>query len=367
MTCTRFLALAALAAASIGAPAMAADRPAGWGEAATSITRMLETARPADPAAYATISGDGDGQGLSVGTMQWNIGQGTIADLLARMPTADAVAAARMPTFGAVFLINARASATPFGRSTALAWARSWQTGKTIDPVLKAELQAFLADPAAIAAQDSFEEDYRSEAWTLASGWAQNVEGRPAPNFGEFATFYDLRVQGGSGYLDDLEQLLERYALIFKADRAGAFSVKAVAAAGFVSLKDGQSCAVPTTPRTRATGHVWDARANCGIWRRLIARDQLPDAQRELLVLAFLRSFLARDEFAVNFYNRKGLLAAGRGVANGWSCDFRPVYARLDGGGTTSPDEIKASCHAPLPAPSPAAPAPLATPAAAPK
>ena len=70
------------------------------------------------------------------------------------------------------------------------------------------------------------------------------------------------------------------------------------------------------------------------------------------LVLAFLRSFLARDEFAINFYNRKGLLAVGRGVANGWSCDFRPIYGKLDGGGATTPQEIRAACWAPQPAPS---------------
>ncbi len=346
------LASAALAVATLLAgPAMAADRPAGWGETATAITRMLETARPADPAAYATVSGDGDGQGLSLGTMQWNFGQGTIADLLARMPMADAVAAGEMPTFGAAFLANARASATAAGRPTALAWTRAWQTGRTIDPLLKVELQAFLTDPATMAAQDSFEEDYRNEAWTLATHWTQTVEARTAPSFGEFAMFYDLRVQGGSGYLDDLEQLLERYAAIFKADRANAFSVKAVSAAAFVSLKEGRPCAIPGSARTRAGGHVWDAQANCGLWRRLISRGELPDAQRELLVLAFLRSFLARDEFALNFYNRKGLLAAGRGVANGWSCDFRPLYARLDGGGAATAQDVRASCWAPVPAP----------------
>ena len=346
------LALALGAVLTAGSAAAAPPvRPAGWGEAATDMTRMLETARPADPAAYATIAGDGDQQGLSVGTMQWNFGQGTIADLLARARTADAVAAAKMPMYGATFLVYARASADAARRNAALAWVRGLQMGKTIDPDFKAELIAFLTDPAIVAAQDSFEEDYRNQAWALATTWATAMEGRPAPTYEEFAVFYDMRVQGGSGYLDDLEQLLERYAVIFKAQRSDAFSVKAVTAAAYVTMKENRPCAVPGSPRKSAGGHVWDAQANCALWRRLIAKGQLPDAQRELLVLAFLRSFLARDEFAINFYNRKGLLAAGRGVANGWSCDFRPIDAKLDGGGTTTPDEIRAACWAPQPDP----------------
>jgi hypothetical protein len=49
-----------------------------------ALTGMFETSAPV-PECFAALSGDFDGQGLSFGALQWNIGQGSLQPLLAEM------------------------------------------------------------------------------------------------------------------------------------------------------------------------------------------------------------------------------------------------------------------------------------------
>ena len=65
--------------------------------------------------------------------------------------------------------------------------------------------------------------------------------------------------------------------------------------------------------------------------------------------LAFLRAYVGSDEFAVNLFNRKGLFALGRGLANGRSCDFRRLFAALNAGESVTADQVSGACRAPKP------------------
>nr|QQZ50641.1 hypothetical protein JKL49_03950 [Phenylobacterium glaciei] len=108
---------------------------------------------------------------------------------------------------------------------------------------------------------------------------------------------------------------------------------------------------IPTAKRPNlAAGHVWDGQANCAIWRAMIAGGETQSADRELLVLAFLRAYVGSDAFAVNLFNRKGLFATGRGLANGRSCDFRILFAALDAGESVTADQVSAPVARPSPA-----------------
>lgn len=332
-------------------PAASAAPPPAWAQASSMMTRLLETAAPSSLAVYITMAGDKDKQGLSVGALQWNFGQGTIADLIDKIPDADTRAAADMPFHGADFVKYARLSRDPLTRPEALAWARSVQEGGVIDPAFAIELEGFLGDPAVVAAQDAGEQVFRASAWNLATRWAATLQGRPQPRFSEYAFFYDMRVQAGARYLEEIEAVMAKLAT-FKAGetRDLDFTSRARTGAAFVAMKNDTPCAIPTAKRpSLAPGHVWDGQANCAVWRTMIEGGETQGPDRELLVLAFLRAYVGSDEFAVNLFNRKGLFATGRGLANGRSCDFRPLFAALDAGESVTPEQVSGACRAPKP------------------
>lgn len=332
-------------------PVVSPAPPLAWAQAASLMTRLLETAAPSSLAVYTSVAGDRDRQGLSVGALQWNFGQGTVADLIEGVPDADALAAAAMPFHGADFIRYARLSRDPLTRPEALAWARSVQTDGVIDRAFALELEGFLAEPAVIAAQDAGEEVFRASAWNLAAKWSANLQGRSQPRFAEYAFFHDMRVQAGARYLAEIEAVMAKLATLKAGEtRDVDFISRARTGAAFVSMKNDVPCQVPSAKRPRlAAGHVWDGQANCALWRTMIMDGETQGADRELLVLAFLRAYVGSDEFAVNLFNRKGLFATGRGLANGRSCDFRLLFAALDAGESVTADQVSGACRAPKP------------------
>ena len=90
-----------------------------------ALTGSFETGLP-PPDCFAALSGDFDDQGLSLGVCQWNLGQGTLQPLLARMLAehpgiVETIFHDRTPELRAV-LVSPRAEQ--------LAWARSLQDGR---------------------------------------------------------------------------------------------------------------------------------------------------------------------------------------------------------------------------------------------
>jgi hypothetical protein len=64
-----------------------ASAPGTFGDLASrclALTGSFETGRPA-PECFATVTGNFDGQGMSFGALQWNLGQGTLQPLLRKM------------------------------------------------------------------------------------------------------------------------------------------------------------------------------------------------------------------------------------------------------------------------------------------
>ncbi len=87
-----------------------------------ALTGTFETAAPV-PDCYAGLSGDFDGQGLSFGALQWNLGQGSLQPLLREMDRAH------RRVFDEVFNQNAPVlrAMLEAGREEQLDWARSIQ------------------------------------------------------------------------------------------------------------------------------------------------------------------------------------------------------------------------------------------------
>ena len=90
-----------------------------------ALTGSFETGLP-PPDCFAALSGDFDDQGLSLGVCQWNLGQGTLQPLLARMVAehpgiVETIFHDRTPELRALLTAP---------RAEQLAWARSLQDGR---------------------------------------------------------------------------------------------------------------------------------------------------------------------------------------------------------------------------------------------
>lgn len=86
-----------------------------------ALTGSFETSSP-PPACFGKVAGDFDGQGLSFGALQWNLGQGTLQPLLLEMIAGHPVA------FGSHLAELTAILASP--RVKQLEWARSLQDAR---------------------------------------------------------------------------------------------------------------------------------------------------------------------------------------------------------------------------------------------
>ncbi|GAM99441.1 hypothetical protein U91I_03092 [alpha proteobacterium U9-1i] len=121
------------------------DPPPQWLWALFAITSSMETN---DTHGHTAIAGSSDNQGMSVGLLQWNFGQGTLREFIDRVEDgADAVAATTMPRFGAEFLRRARANATSSQRRAGVDYARRMLASPDAT-AFRQEVRAFLGHAA---------------------------------------------------------------------------------------------------------------------------------------------------------------------------------------------------------------------------
>src|SRR6185312_11608159 len=94
----------------------------------------------------ACVSGDFDGQGVSLGVLQWNIGSGSLQPIVRRV--GQPAVMATMSRFGRDLW---EACNTDITRGLAI--VRGWQSGSRLRPEVVAELKAFLRSGPGIAQQ----------------------------------------------------------------------------------------------------------------------------------------------------------------------------------------------------------------------
>lgn len=245
--------------------------PPVWALAAIALTTLAETGSAVD---YGAIAGDADGQGMSVGLMQWNFGQGTIAPLVARMENVDAVAASTMPTYGARFVAEVRRAGVPDTRAAALAWIRHTQASD--NATLRREARAFFRSRESQAAQTALAQDLALDAWRYAQTWMRDVREGCNPTFAQFAVFFDYINHGGATNAAEITRMIAEYGEVrnqYTAQNRAHYSRRI--ALGEVTWIMGfpheRPCAIPSVERGGgAQAHVWDAQANCQIWRQTV-------------------------------------------------------------------------------------------------
>lgn len=261
---------------------MASSLPNDWIETGLKVTGHFEDSD--DP--LGAVSDDFDGQGISLGVLQWNIGQGSLQPLVRSVGEAKVVAG--LPTLGAEFWMACNA---PVNKGLAI--VRGWQPGGQMPKPVARELRAFTAGPDFVAQQIAAARKVADRAYQAAGTYAAADPaflGTVSKRL--FCWFFDLQTQnGGLGALtyDDVSTFL-----------AGRPPAQVI----------GQICdwlAARTDPQDAAAA---DSHRNASLWRPMA----LPPPAFSLLVLSYLRAQQAKKKYRGLTLNRKGTIA----VATGW-------------------------------------------------
>jgi hypothetical protein len=231
-------------------------------------------------ASYTTITGNFDGQGLSVGVLQWNAGQGTLQTLLqnigARMGWDKA------QTFFSSDIhhlaVLAPADAIQFCLDHYI------ENGTTkVDPGALAKWQTFLNQPESIAAQVEIATNgplMRAEA--LVAKFCPDYTDRVRP----YAFFFDLVTQSGG-----------------------------------MQNKRGHVDPYSGTPdMTGVLAYTMQNHAPvASMWTSVVSGD---DLAKLLLYYAYMRSMLSDPQYVWDALSRRGAIACRTGIVHGAKIDF---------------------------------------------
>jgi hypothetical protein len=276
----------------------ALNRPPDWLETALAITGRFETA--GDP--FTAVAGDFDGQGLSCGVLQWNVGQGTLQKL-AKAAGRDAVMA-HMPVYGTAFL-----AAIESPRADALALVRSWQTRNVLHADVKRELARFCACPAMRAQQIVAARPIADAAWRDTEIWEAARGGVPGKQ--SFCWFFDLRTQNGGVAGISIAEIGR-----FLTQGGGPHAISGWLAA-----------------RGPAQFGYRDCRRNALLWH-----EPVPDCDLELYALSYLRALKCAKASQGAAMNRKGTIAQTQGWVNGAMIDLTAALRGIAPASRLSPD-----------------------------
>lgn len=243
---------------------------------------------------YAMVAGNFDGQGISCGVLQWNIGQGSLQPMV--LSVGKAVVLSTMPTFGTQMWTAANA---PIGEGLAI--VRGWQTGGKLGTVAARELGALMVSPSMIAAQDAGIRKTARAAETEADAWAAARGGGPR-TLREMALFFDIATQNGSSA---------------GIDHADVVSFRTAVTPG---KADDLICDWLLAQKKTVAGYA-DGVKNAALWRNA------PDAaELDLLILGYLRANKANPNWRVDVMNRKGAIALRRGWVHKGLMDYTSLF-----------------------------------------
>lgn len=255
--------------------------PRDWIEKALKVTGHFEDS--ADP--FGAVSGDFDGMGISLGVLQWNIGQNSLQPLIRALGQAKVVEL--MPVFGRD-LWQAANNTLPNG----LAIVRSWQTGATLRAPVRAELKALTHSTAFVEQQIAKATLVAQQAFAAARVFAAEDPAYGQPTLPLFAWFFDVWTQNGG-----LKGL-------------GFPDVRDFIRANGITRADDVVCDWLSTRPTSLAG-AKDAARNASLWRNAV-----PDNRLSLFVLSFLRAQRSNEQWRADVLNRKATIVVGRGFVH---------------------------------------------------
>ncbi len=254
-----------------------------------TITGTFENS--GDP--YEGVSGDFDGQGISCGVLQWNIGQNSLQPLVKAI--GEPVVLSTMPNFGKDMWKACNTSL-----SKALDIVRSWQGGTALKSGPKGELKRLMGSSQMRQQQDAAIDKVAARAETLADTWAAD-RGASKRSVQELAWFFDVVTQNNS-----MKGLSYKDVMAFK-------SVAGPGNAGDLV------CDWLAGTTTKYAG-MEDCHKNARLWRNAVSGVAL-----DLLVLGYLRSQKSILQWRGDVLNRKGTLAVKVGFVHKTKFDFTSI------------------------------------------
>lgn len=236
-------------------------------------------------AAYDSIAGNFDGQGLSVGVLQWNAGQGTLQQLLQKI--GKLMGWQRAQTFFKSDIqqlsILKPKEAVQFCLDHYIA------EGTThVDLTALVAWKAFLSDPASISAQIEMATDGQlAHTKALVKSYCVGYQDRFRP----YAFMFDLVVQ--SGGMQNSKGKVEEY----------------------------DDDAAPFIPGILA--YVVQQHASVvNLWKPVLDQDPLA---RLLVYYAYKRSMLSNPQYVWDALSRRGSIACRTGIVHGASINFTHI------------------------------------------
>jgi hypothetical protein len=257
-----------------------------WLKTALEVTGAFET----DGNPWAGVSNDFDGQGISCGILQWNIGKGSLQPLVKNCGLS--AVQKYMPQHG-----NELWSACQQSIAKGLAIVRGWQPNKKFKPDVLKELRALFGSDEMVQQQVAAATNVGEQAMKLASRWADELRDGE-PELKEFCLFFDLLTQSGgmkNVWLDDVQ------AFMAQKERA--------------EVDDAICNWIMTRPPNVV--HLSDGKHNVALWR-----DNIPDGDLELFTLAYLRCLKSQEIYQVLALNRRGTIAFTKGWVNSGLVDL---------------------------------------------
>jgi hypothetical protein len=265
-----------------------------WIKEALNITGDFET--EGEP--WAMIAGNFDGQGISCGVLQQNIGQGSLQPLV-KACGADVISK-YMPVYGEKFWSACNKTVSE-GLKIVISWQDKQGSKYIIKPTILAELQKLFGSPEMIQQQVNAVKEVSQTAFEKAKAWAKDSRNSSLPNLREFCWFFDIFTQNGgmkNVWINDVKDFIK--------GNSTAKTVELVCEKmlQFPVFKDYES-------------HKRYALQNTSIWKNSITDEYL-----DLFVLSYLRTLKAIPKYWFVVINRKGTIAATRGWVNGSLEDF---------------------------------------------
>jgi hypothetical protein len=277
---------------------------------------------------YLGITLDFDGQGLSLGLLQWNINQRSLQPLVRNLGKANVLKT--MPTYGEDFW-NACTSSKDEGLRIVRKWQNITLATKQHDRSahwkpeyleVKQELLALLGSKTMRALQDDQAKVDSEQAWKEACNWAQAQRGRgELPTNREFTAFLDTIAHSGG-----MAGLSHRDVLRWRRYHASYKHPSQLASNWLYLIHKPQ-------------WQVADANKNSEIWQTTF-----PEQYEDLMLLCWLR---AQESYGSWGYAqgvalcRRGTILANNGWVNGQPQSFpqlteAPANGSANGGASNS-------------------------------
>lgn len=248
---------------------------------------------------YDKVTGNFDGNGVSLGLLQWNIGTGSLQRLVKK--AGQETVLQNMPTYGDEFW-KACNSKTDVG----LQIVRSWQTNNVVNSGQLKELRSFLKSEKVRSLQYETAINTGKTAMNTAMKWAKDTRQSEKASFKEFVYFLDLYT-----FNSGLKWLWADDVFKYKKD-----------------VKNAQQEILNwLNTREKPLYSIKDAKANYKEWVVLTLNEE----ELNLFVLGYLRALISNGDsgkFKADVLNRRGTIAIGTGTVHESHYDFKTIYGR---------------------------------------